>query len=479
MLIVRHRLGPLVGLALIGATLSTVAAPASAQPELCFGQPATIEAVAGEPTVGTDGDDVIVGTPGPDDIRGGAGDDRVCGLAGADVISGNRGDDRLDGGGGRDRVMGGKGRDLVIGGSGSDELHGNRGRDLIRGKRGDDLIWGGKGDDELIGGSGDDTISGGNRDDTIFGNSGNDTLTGGKGDDAIEGGRQDDLLAGKSGSDTLRGNRGNDRLVGGRSGDVLFGNAGDDGLFGGPGSDMCRGGKNRDVLVSCEVRPEVVAGVPGDAIRHTLDERLGARKVGWEVDIWLVPFQNPTAVAHAVAGRAAIRSETVDLALTVPDVFIVQQPHQSRPISPLPEGVYAVWVGGPVEPTEGMNMERLGGLLVDVTAAGSVVIPDMSGVVVDPARALLGTTALGDVALGTPVAPALSALEAKFGSPIDDTGWRDGCWFSRSVEWQGVSATFHGTLDNEGRFVSGRFVSFVATGDTVLGPLTTLDGVAV
>lgn len=483
MLIVRHRLGPFVVLAVIGATLSAVMVQASAQPELCFGQPATIEAVAGQPTVGTDGDDVIVGTPGPDDIRGGAGDDLVCGLAGGDVILGNEGDDRLDGGGGRDQVLGGKGRDLIIGGSGLDDLHGNGGRDTIRGERGDDLIRGGNGDDRLLGGSGEDTIFGGRHDDTILGNGGNDTLAGGKGDDTIEGGRQDDLLEGKSGNDTLRGNRGDDRLLGGRSGDILFGNSGEDGLFGGPGPDMCRGGRNHDMLVSCEVRPDVLVAVPGDAIEHTFDASLGARKVGKELEVWLVPFPDSTAAAHALAGRADVEADSVELVLTIPHAFLSLEP--TAPGGPpilgrieaLPEGVYVVWVGSQ-RPQYAVPVERLDGLVVDIRSAGQLETPDTSGVIVDPSRALLAQTGLGDVAFDTPAPAALAAFEARFGPPISDSGWRDGCWFGRTVGWRGLSVELQATSAST-IAETGRFVSFVTTGDTVLGPLTTADGVAV
>ncbi len=86
----------------------------------CEGRPATIVALPGIETVGTNGDDVIVGTPGPDVISGRGGNDLICGYGGGDRIDGGRGRDQLYGGNGRDRIDGGKGRDVIRGGKGRD-----------------------------------------------------------------------------------------------------------------------------------------------------------------------------------------------------------------------------------------------------------------------------------------------------------------------------------------------------------------------
>ena len=117
----------------------------------CLGKPATIVAVPGKPTVGTNGDDIIVGTPKADDIRGGPGDDVICGLGGADLIRGNGGDDVLRGGSGPDQLWGGKGRDTLWGNRGDDALWGNSAADTLRGGSGADNCEGGSGADDTRG----------------------------------------------------------------------------------------------------------------------------------------------------------------------------------------------------------------------------------------------------------------------------------------------------------------------------------------
>ena len=66
---------PLLALVLLTAPLVVASAPVAAAGETCDGRPATIVAVKGQPTRGTEGDDVIVGTEGPD-TRGRAGRQR-------------------------------------------------------------------------------------------------------------------------------------------------------------------------------------------------------------------------------------------------------------------------------------------------------------------------------------------------------------------------------------------------------------------
>ncbi len=167
--------------------VAVVSSPIAAQDPTCFGRPATIVTVAGVPTVGTDGDDVIVGSDDADDIRGGGGDDLICGLGGADVIRGNAGDDRIRAGPGNDRVFGGKGRDRIIGGSGRDVLFGNSRADTIGGNSGRDEIRGGRGDDTLKGGTAHDSLRGERGDDTLVGGAGPDSCGGGPGKDTKSG----------------------------------------------------------------------------------------------------------------------------------------------------------------------------------------------------------------------------------------------------------------------------------------------------
>jgi hypothetical protein len=88
--------------ALLVSMLVVTAAPAAAAPTLCFGQPVTIFAVPGVPTVGTPGDDVIMGTDGNDVIYGRGGNDRICGGPGDDILIGGPGRDRIHGGPGND-----------------------------------------------------------------------------------------------------------------------------------------------------------------------------------------------------------------------------------------------------------------------------------------------------------------------------------------------------------------------------------------
>lgn len=165
--------------------VGTGGGPVGAQPPECFGQPATIMAVEGEATLGTDGDDVIVGTDGADDIRGGDGDDLICGEAGADLIRGNAGADRISGGTGGDEIRGGPGPDVAFGGQGPDVIYGNGGADLLRGKRGNDQLWGGPGDDTMFGGRGRDRLLGRADDDDLVGGPGFDVCRGGRGDNEV------------------------------------------------------------------------------------------------------------------------------------------------------------------------------------------------------------------------------------------------------------------------------------------------------
>jgi glycine rich protein/hemolysin type calcium-binding protein len=109
----------------------------------CDGQPATIIAVPGVPTTGTDGPDVILGTEGNDRIKALGGDDLICGRG--------RGDE----------IGAGAGADRILAGSGNDVVQGKADADTIDGGKGDDLLFGNKGDDSLDGGAGNNTLNGG------------------------------------------------------------------------------------------------------------------------------------------------------------------------------------------------------------------------------------------------------------------------------------------------------------------------------
>lgn len=115
----------------------------------CMGEAVTMVAVPGEPTIGTNGDDVIRGTPEADDIRGGPGDDTICGLGGADVIRGDGGNDRLSGGAGPDQLSGGKGRDTIRGNGAADVIRGGKGADVIHGGPANDTCDGGPGINDI------------------------------------------------------------------------------------------------------------------------------------------------------------------------------------------------------------------------------------------------------------------------------------------------------------------------------------------
>lgn len=150
---------------------------------MCFGEPATIVAVAGEVTVGTAGPDVIVGTPGRDVIRSGGGHDLVCSGGGNDRVDGGAGDDRIDLGPGRDRASGRSGDDRIRGGAGPDLVRGGPGADRLAGNSHADRIVGGSGADVLDGGSGPDRLVGGPGVDRLDGGPGRDRLIRGAGDD--------------------------------------------------------------------------------------------------------------------------------------------------------------------------------------------------------------------------------------------------------------------------------------------------------
>ena len=201
-----RKLGALIGVSTLLATLTATTAVGAQTGELCQGQQATI--------VGTDGDDTLIGT------------------SGRDIISGLEGNDIIRGLGGNDLVCGGPGADTIAGGFGNDGLYGNAGPDTILGGGGADFIHGGFGIDTLQGGAGPDELVGSRNADTIYGNDGADTLYGGRGNDTLIGGAH---------ADALNGGNGNDELLGGQGPDILRPGNGADITDGGPGTDRVGG----------------------------------------------------------------------------------------------------------------------------------------------------------------------------------------------------------------------------------------------
>jgi len=130
--------------------------------QTCLGRAATIVADPGQPTTGTDGDDVIVGTHKADEIMARAGNDLVCALGGADQVGLGQGADFILAGGGADLVHAKGGSDAGHLNNGDDELHGGKGNDSFRGDKGNDSLYGRAGADNLNGKAGQNTLDGGN-----------------------------------------------------------------------------------------------------------------------------------------------------------------------------------------------------------------------------------------------------------------------------------------------------------------------------
>lgn len=278
----RSRTLSVAGAALLATGLLT-AAPATAAPPHCQGEPATLVGTKGKDTLrGTDGRDVIVGLGGRDRIFGRGGDDLICGNSGADFIRGNRGADSLRGNLSGDTVLGNLGGDDLAGDLGDDVLEGGWGPDDLDGGQGrldynragafvhPDLLRGGPGNDRLdpgvddrdawsverisydeasgpvrvdaaartVTGEGADTypgegviaIVGSPHDDEMVGSSGHDIFIGAGGDDLLVGNGGEDWLTGKAGSDLIRGGDGPDDLHGGADVDRVHGGPGDDAL---------------------------------------------------------------------------------------------------------------------------------------------------------------------------------------------------------------------------------------------------------
>ena len=94
-----------------GSDIGAYESQAAPEGASCRGQAATIVAVPGVPTEGTEGGDVIIGTEGADQINGRGGGDLICGWGGDDTISGGDANDTILGHQGADSLSGDGGRD--------------------------------------------------------------------------------------------------------------------------------------------------------------------------------------------------------------------------------------------------------------------------------------------------------------------------------------------------------------------------------
>lgn len=343
----RHVLLPLMALvAPLGAVVAGT--PAAHAETTCDGKVPTIVAVAGVPTTGTAGDDVILGTFARDFIDGGAGNDAICGLGSGDTLTGGPGDDRLFGG--LDDVYftdDGYFGDIIAPGPGNDHVDlgddpasasvdeidrparydrvsyadatGPVSVDLSAGTatgEGSDTIAvpafsggiiGSAFDDELTGSGGPDMIQGGRGDDRIRGLGGDDELLPEKGDDVVRGGDGDDfIISPDKGRDRFYGDAGKDFAEAHGRGSAIGGGNGNDYLVGGVGVSV-HGGAGDDEIgaeLSRSTRIEVDAGDGRDVVRLRAPKSEFARGLTYVVD---VPRERVT-----VSGVKRVRYEGVE-----------------------------------------------------------------------------------------------------------------------------------------------------------------------
>lgn len=317
----------LIALAPFGV-IGLSAAPAAAE-TTCDGQVPTIVAVAGVPTTGTPGDDVILGTSGRDVIDGGAGNDTICGLAGADTLTGGAGNDRLFGGLDDEYVPDdGYAGDVLVPGPGDDYVdlgddpvsatvdYVDRLADYDRVSYADasgpvvvDLSAGtatGEGTDTIvvpahsggiIGSAFDDELTGTDLADRIQGGRGNDHIEALGGDDDIEPGRGNDVVRGGDGDEIIVSpHKGRDRFYGeggedyiearGR-GASIGGGAGEDYLIGRAGASVHGGGGNDEIDADLVRRPrtEVDGGSGRDIVRLRAPKSDFARGSRYVIDV--------------------------------------------------------------------------------------------------------------------------------------------------------------------------------------------------
>lgn len=315
----------LLALLPLTSAFAVTSAPVGVAGETCDGRPATILAVGGRRTTGTEGDDVIVGTDGPDVVDALAGNDVVCGLGGADTLSGGAGDDRLFGGlSGRDengtyladRVVPGPGDDLIDVGLDPEALttgpeDNGRGFDPISWEDSPsgvtvDLVAGtavGEGTDtivlqpaiSIVGSSHSDTVMGSDRedlvetgpgDDVIDTAGGNDSVSGGSGDDVVDTGDGDDYVFVGRGADLVTMGAGNDDIVIGRTGALprVRTDSGRDSVVTSSAVDL-RSGRGNDalqVIVRRDPDPFDIAGGPGRDVVAVITRPLGDVPVTWD-----------------------------------------------------------------------------------------------------------------------------------------------------------------------------------------------------
>jgi len=284
----------LIALAPFGV-VGLTAAPATAE-TTCDGKVPTIVAVAGTPTTGTPGDDVILGTFARDAIDGGSGNDTICGLGNGDTLVGGPGDDRLfgglddyyvpDDGYFGDTLVPGPGDDHVD--LGDDPVSANV-DDVDRPARYDRVVYEdtpgpvtvdlsagtatGEGTDTIVVPAFSGGIVGSAHDDVLTGTDGADRIVGGAGDDRIRALGGGDELEPGTGNDVVRGGDGDDYIMSPDKGrDRLYGDGGQDFVEAGGGGSAIGGGGGDDYLVA-ELGASVHGGAGNDMIEAELSRR--------------------------------------------------------------------------------------------------------------------------------------------------------------------------------------------------------------
>ena len=234
-------------------------APAAAA-ETCDGKVPTIIAVAGTPTTGTPGDDVVLGTGSGDVVDGGAGNDTICGLGGGDTLVGGPGDDRLFGGLDAEYYPDdGYRGDLLVPGPGDDHV------DL-----GDDPV---SATVDYVDRLADyDSVSYRDAAGPVVVDLGSGTATGEGADTIVApqfsggiiGSAHDDVLIGTQGPDRIRGGGGGDRIIAGDGDDDIEPDrvgptslAGYDPTVTAPGDDLVRAGDGEDIVVTSHGRDRI------------------------------------------------------------------------------------------------------------------------------------------------------------------------------------------------------------------------------
>jgi Ca2+-binding RTX toxin-like protein len=331
----------LVALLPLTATLAVASAPSAAVGESCDGRTATIVAVAGRPTTGTEGDDVVVGTDGPDVVHGLGGDDVVCGLGGADMLAGGPGDDRLFGGlSGRDE-NGSYQADVLVPGAGDDLVDVGLDPEALttgpedNGRGFDQISWGdspaGVTVDLVAGtavGEGSDTIVlqpaigvvGSRHSDTVTGSDDLDLVETGPGDDVIDTAGGADAVSGGAGDDVVDTGDGDDYVAVGRGADLVLTGAGDDGVTIGRTAAPSRvrtGSGDDSVLATSAV--DLRSGAGNDDLQMTVHRDPEAFDVGGgpgRDEIWVITRSLRDVPVTWDNGRGRVRTGATVLGRT-------------------------------------------------------------------------------------------------------------------------------------------------------------------